>query len=137
MTPHKEAVLKALKWFEEECVRRGVVIRLNQNVDMDYVNSVRPDQVVLAAGAVFAMPPIEGIENAVNGADVIARKIETKPGQNVVVIGGGVGGAELAHRIVLEGGKAAVLEMLPEICRGGEMFHTMLLKDYLKRTPLF
>lgn len=133
MTPHKEAVLKALKWFEEECVRRGVEIRLNQNVDMDYVNSVRPDQVVLAAGAVFAMPPIEGIENAVNGADVIARKIETKPGQNVVVIGGGVAGAELAHRIVLEGGKAAVLEMLPEICRGGEMFHTMLLKDYLNK----
>ena len=29
MTPHKEAVLKALKWFGEECARVGVEIHLN------------------------------------------------------------------------------------------------------------
>ena len=133
MTPHKEVVLKALKWFGEECVRAGVEIHLNQKADMDYVSAVKPDQVVLAAGAVFAMPPIEGIENAVNGADVIARRIPVKEGSNAVVIGGGVAGAELAHRLVLEGCNTAVLEMLPDICNGGELFHTMRLKDFLSK----
>lgn len=133
MTPHKEVVLDALRWFGEEARRAGVEIRLNQAVDMDYVREVAPDQVVLATGAVFAMPPIEGIEHAVNGADVIARRIDAGTGKNVVVIGGGVAGAELAHRLVLEGNTVSVLEMLPEICSGGEMFHTMRLKDYLDR----
>ena len=45
MTPHKESVLDALKWFREECVRAGVDIRLNQTVDMDYVREVKPDQI--------------------------------------------------------------------------------------------
>lgn len=133
LTPHKEVVLDALRWFGEEAERVGVDIRLSQTVDMAYVKSVAPDQVVLATGAVFAMPPIEGIEHAVNGADVIARKIDAGTGKNVVVIGGGVAGAELAHRLVLEGNAVTVLEMLPEICNGGELFHTMRLKDYLDK----
>jgi len=133
MTPHKEAVLKALKWFGEECARVGVEIHLNQSVDLDYVKQIHPDQVVLATGAVFAMPPIDGIEHAVNGADVISRKIDVGTGKDVAVIGGGVAGAELAHRLVLEGNRVTILEMLPDICNGGELFHTMRLKDYLSK----
>ena len=133
MTPHKDVVLKALKWFEEECVRRGVEIRKGTSVDLHYVEEMRPDQIVIAAGAVFAMPPIEGIEHAVNGADVIARRIPVEAGSKVAVIGGGVAGAELAHRLVEEGNEVTVLEMLPDICNGGELFHTMLLKDYLQK----
>lgn len=132
MTPHKESVLKALEWFKAECVRANVEIVLNQEVDLDYVKSVNPDQVVLSTGAVFSMPPIEGIEHAYNGADVIARRVEVPAGSHCVVIGGGIAGAELAHRFVLEGSTAAVLEMLPDICNGGEFFHTMQLKEYLK-----
>lgn len=133
MTPHKEVVLQALDWFIAECGRVGVDIRLNQPVDLDYVKSLAPDQVVLATGAVFSMPPIEGIEHAVNGADVISRKVDVPEGSHAVVIGGGVAGAELAHRFVLEGSNAAVLEMLPDICNGGEFFHTMQLKEYLSQ----
>lgn len=133
MTPHKEVVLDALRWFGEEAARVGVDIRLGQPVNMAYVREVAPDQVVLATGAVFAMPPIEGIQNAVNGADVIARRIDAGTGKHIVVIGGGVAGAELAHRLVLEGNDVTVLEMLPEICNGGELFHTMRLKDYLDK----
>lgn len=48
-----------------------------------------------------------------------------------MIIGDGVAGAELAHRIVLEGSNAAILEMLPDICNGGEVLHTTLLKEYL------
>ena len=133
MTPHKEVVLDALRWFGEEAERVGVDIRLGKDVDADYVREVAADQVVLATGAVFAMPPIPGIEHAVNGADVIARRIEAGNDKNVVVIGGGVAGAELAHRLVLEGNNVTVLEMLPDICNGGELFHTMRLKDYLDK----
>ncbi len=131
MTPHKEAVLKALRWFGEECGRAGVEIRLNQKVDLDYVSQLQPDQVVLATGAVFSMPPIPGIEHAANGADVISRRVDAGTGRDIAVIGGGVAGAELAHRLVLEGNRVTILEMLPEICNGGELFHTMRLKDYL------
>lgn len=133
MTPHKEIVLKALNWFKEECVRAGVEIRTNTDADLAFVRSFAPDQVVLATGAVFAMPPIEGIEHAYNGADVISRKVEVPAGSHAVVIGGGIAGAELAHRFVMEGSSAAVLEMLPDICNGGELFHTMQLKDYLNK----
>lgn len=133
MPPHKESVLDALKWFREECARAGVDIRVDQMVDSEYVKEINPDQVVLATGAVFSMPPIEGIEHAVNGADVISRKIPVGEGKQAVVIGGGVAGAELAHRIVLEGSNAAILEMLPDICNGGEVLHTTLLKEYLNK----
>ena len=45
-------MLNALRWLGEEAARRGVEIQLNQVVDLDYVREIKPDQVVLATGAV-------------------------------------------------------------------------------------
>lgn len=131
MTPFKTEVLRALDWFISETNRVGIDVHLNTKVDLEYIKSVNPDKVVLAMGRVFATPPIEGIEKALCGADVISRKIPIEKDTKVIVVGGGVAGCELAHRLVLEGAKPTVMEMLPELCNGGEMIHSAKLKMYL------
>lgn len=133
MTPHKESVQKALKWFKEETIRCGVDVQLNTKADTELIHEIKPDIVVIATGMRFALPKLDGIENAYNGEDVLSRKIEVGSNKNVVIIGGGVVGSELAHRICMEGSHVTIMEMMPDICVGGEFFHSRLLKDYLHK----
>ena len=133
MTPFKKEVEQALEWFVGETNRCDIDVRLNTNVDLDYIKEVNPDIVVLAMGCEFATPPIEGIEYSVRGDDAIARKVEIGAGKNVAVIGGGVAGCELAHRIALEGSNVTVLEMLPEVCGTGAVIHSTILKTHLQQ----
>lgn len=132
LTPMKKEVGQALGWFKGEVARLGIEVHLNTTVDMDYVKACVPDRVVLAMGNEFATPPIEGIEHTVRGDKAISREVEIGEGKNVIVIGGGIAGSELAHRIVLEGSKVTVMEILPEICVGATVIHSTILRNYIK-----
>ena len=63
----------------------------------------------------------------------IGHKEEMKVGSNVAVIGGGVVGAELSHKLVDEGYEVTIIEMLPEMCNNLEPMHKELLETFLQK----
>lgn len=130
-TPMKQDIVNALEWFKAETERMGVEVRLNTKATLEVLKEIAPDKIVLAMGAIPSCAPIEGVENAVDGWKVIDGEIKVPSGNTAAIIGGGVVGCELAHKLVEEGVDATVLEMLPEVMVGYEFAHRMLLLNYL------
>lgn len=132
-TPFKEDVGKALEWYKAEVNRVDVPVMLNTMVDKEFVHKFAPEKVVLATGFRFVAPSIEGIEHAYNGEDVLSGAVDVGTEKKICIIGGGVVGCELAHKLIENGNKVTVLEMLPEICVGLEFAHRTVLTDYMNR----
>ncbi|MBP2641638.1 MAG: acoL [Firmicutes bacterium] len=78
---------------------------------------INAKNIIIAAGSSNAKPPIEGIDgkNVIDSTQALS--LEKLPGE-IVVIGGGVIGAELACIFNSFGAKVTVLEMLPAIVNG-------------------
>lgn len=89
----------------------NIEVRLNCTVTPDLVRQIAPDAVFAALGAVAVVPPIPGIDSklVITGKDVHGREDEV--GQRVVVIGGGLVGAETAIHLLELGKQVTVVEM--------------------------
>lgn len=129
--PHKQDLGRALEWFRGETARTGVKVVLNTDVKEEELLSGGYEAVVLATGSVPVVPPISGIEKAVESWDILSGKLPIPTGEKILVIGGGVVGAELAHMLCEHECDVTVVEMLPEICRGHQLAHKALLEGYL------
>ncbi|RKZ25233.1 oxidoreductase, partial [bacterium] len=77
------------------------------------------DGVILATGAKPAIPPIEGLEEYF-WAEVLEED-NFFENRKVVIIGGGLIGIEIAHKLAQRNNYVIVVEMLDEIARGMEM----------------
>ena len=78
------------------------------------VEAEAPDAVIVAVGAGFARPSIDGIDLP-HVMTVSEAVLGTKPvGQNVVVCGGGLSGSECAAGLGMAGKKVTVVDILPE-----------------------
>lgn len=107
-------------WYQNELRELGVKIELNKAASAQMIIDEKPDAVVLAVGGEVFMPPaIPGInhEKAVSCVDALEGK---KPiGDNVVIVGGGLVGCEIAMDCVLHGKKVTVVEGLNDILSAG------------------
>lgn len=133
LAPYKAEVAKARDWFVGEAKRTGVQIKTGVEATPDVVAGYKPDSVILATGSTPFTLPIPGADKTLEAWNVLQDKEEMKKGSKVAVIGGGIVGAELSHKLVEEGYDVTIIEMLPEICMGQEPMHKGLLETYLKK----
>lgn len=112
--PRKKEMKDAAKHSRYLATKIGVDIRLNTKVTPQLINKIKPDAFFNATGA-------EEIKLNIPGADlpfvhmshdVLLGKKEISG--NVVVIGGGLVGLEVAEYVSEKGCKTTVLEMLPK-----------------------
>lgn len=118
-------------WQRRQLEQLGVDIRLGVEATREGIDALAPDAVILATGSNPAMPPIPGLrEHGVVAQDVLRGRAEF--GSRVVVIGGGLVGAETAD-FVAEGGSpdVTIVEMLPQIVKDGEPAPTSFLLERL------
>jgi len=91
-------------------------LRLNTPLTKEIVEQEKPDAVILATGSTPMFLPIPGLDNH----DFVKTAIEvlrgkTLYGKNVVVVGGGMTGAETAVFLAVQGCNVTIIEMAPEI----------------------
>ena len=115
LPPHKEELNGLTSYLAGQMKKMGVNVKLGQPVDADAVIKSKPDVVIVATGANPIVPDIEGVnnENVVMVLDVLTGKKEV--GSNVIVVGGGMVGCEVAEFLVGKGKKVTILEMLGRI----------------------
>ena len=110
----KEKDRELLKFYEHELRKSGATVHMN--TEIDNVDRLDADIVVVAIGAKARTLNVPGAERAITAVDYL-NGVEDA-GENVVVIGGGLTGAEIAYDLALQGKKPAVMEMLDWLVSG-------------------
>ncbi|MDO5794959.1 MAG: FAD-dependent oxidoreductase, partial [Turicibacter sp.] len=128
----KEEFTSFLHWQHRQLKKLRVQILLNTNADEELIRLYEPDTLILATGSKHFIPPFKGHDKdiVVNAHDVLSGKVSV--GENVVVIGGGLVGAETADLLSQNGSKVTIIEMLPQIMKDGEASPTFYMKERFK-----
>ena len=111
----KEDILKLIKVLERRVRRAGVNVILNTEVTPDYVKEFNPDALFVAIGSTELRPPIKGLDSDKVVMAIDAELHPEKLGKKVVIIGGGLVGAEGAVGFHHDGKDCTIVEMKPEI----------------------
>ena len=128
----KEQILKLLRQMEQEVRRLPVKLRLNTAVDETVIDEEKPDVLFAATGARPFIPPIPGADNKIvtPGAGLNPASVS---GKQVVIIGGGLVGCELAVELCQCGNKVTVLEYMNAVAQGAPRFHYIALREEMKK----
>ena len=109
----KASMADFLKWLAGQLQKSGVKIKLNALGTRDLIIKENPDALIIAIGSMPVSTSIKGAENAC-GMEKALKNPETL-GEKVVVIGGGLAGAETALSLAARGHKVTILEMTDKI----------------------
>ncbi len=128
--PFRQRLAEVYKYLSVQARKAGATINMNQEVTPAIIDRDKPDAVILAAGALPAMPPIfRGQSNAFLAWDVLRQQAQV--GQNVVVIGGGLVGVGVAEWLSAQGKTVTIVEMLKRIAADAPPFDRMGLMQRL------
>jgi 2,4-dienoyl-CoA reductase (NADPH2) len=122
-----------VRYLKGQMIKHGVDIRLGKKAGASVIEQIKPDVVILATGGLPAAPDIAGINNrkVVKAADLHRQlkfflkfmnprmlrwltKFWMPMGKNVVVIGSGIQGCELAEFLTKRGRKVTIVDTATE-----------------------
>ena len=134
--PFKIGIHKLNLWYQNEMKRLNIPVHMNTTVTADDIKAMGCDAAILTVGSYHFIPKfVQGYDHpkAVVSYDVLMGK--RKVGDNVVVVGGGLTGSELAYDLArYEGKKVTLVEALPDILSSGPAVPQpvdMMLRDLL------
>ncbi|MFC1993671.1 FAD-dependent oxidoreductase [Chloroflexota bacterium] len=109
--PYKDDIEKLRQHLVSQIEQAGVRVEFEE-ATKSYIESGKPDAVIVATGATSLIPNITGVGkgNVVNALDVLAGRREVR--ERVVIVGGGMIGCETAEFLASKGNKVTILEML-------------------------
>jgi 2,4-dienoyl-CoA reductase-like NADH-dependent reductase (Old Yellow Enzyme family)/NADPH-dependent 2,4-dienoyl-CoA reductase/sulfur reductase-like enzyme len=129
---HKESLKRFRDSLETRCRRGGVDIRLNTEATPEYIRELAPDAVICAVGSHAAIPPIEGIGNAIHALEIYDDP--SAVGRKVVMIGGGLIGCETGYWLAEHGHDVHILEMRGGLALDANDSHRRALLPRLEKT---
>lgn len=131
--PFKYEMYQLTETYERLAREAGAEIRLNTEVDKEYVEKEAPDALIIAVGSRPLIPPIRGIdgENVIVVNDYYKKKAECK--DTVVVFGGGLAGCECAIHLGMEGKHVELVEMRDELAPDANVRHRPLLLKEIEK----
>ena len=99
-------------WYERE-IAKYPSIEVKLNTEVKETDAIGADEVVVATGAAAIKLPVKGAEHAIEAIEYLLG--EKKVGENVVIIGGGLTGCEIAYDLYLQGKKPTIVEMKSDL----------------------
>lgn len=135
--PFKEKDKELLRWYERTL--KNTDVRVHLNTEIEDIESLSADIVIVAIGAKARTLPIPGAKRAMTAVDFLDSDQEC--GENVVVIGGGLTGCEIAYELAIKGKKPVIVEATENIisARGICMANSSMLKELLRyhKVPVY
>ena len=126
----KEKDRDLIAWYRREMTKYPIEVKLNTEVTD--ISTLDADEIIVATGSNPVKLPIQGIERGIEAIDFLLGKQEV--GENVVVIGGGLTGCEIAYELYLQGKKPVIVEMQEDLIttKGVCLANTSYLRDFFK-----
>lgn len=133
--PEFKSDLKPLiKYHITQLEKTGVKV-INQEATSAKIKNGKYNAVIVATGSTPINPDVPGIKkkNVVSGLDVLHG---AKTGKNVIVVGGGLVGSEIALMLAKQGKKVTIVEALDRIAEGLSNEMKRAFADMLKELPI-
>ena len=133
---YKDKDRELIDWYRREIENSGVEVKFN--TEIKDVSQINADEIIVATGACAKRPPIKGLEYSVEATEYLNG---TEVGENVVIIGGGLTGCEIAYDLILKGKKPTIVEMKNDliavkgVCLANSSFLREMLAQKDSRTP--
>ncbi|MBQ7309496.1 MAG: FAD-dependent oxidoreductase [Clostridia bacterium] len=127
----KEKDKMLIAWYERE-LKKYPAITVQMNTEVKDIAALGADEVIIATGAKARSIPVKGVERSIQAVDFLLGK---KPvGENVVIVGGGLTGCEIAYELYLQGKKPVIVEMQDDliVTKGVCLANTSYLRDFFK-----
>ena len=129
---HKGDLMTFKDYLIRQVSKNGVDIRLNTTADKYMLESLHPDYVLCAVGSEPIVPPIPGLaENAMTAKQLAS--FEGEVGHEVVLIGGGLSGAEMGLSYAELGHHVTIIEMTSKIAAQANHMHGPAIEETMER----
>lgn len=125
----KEKDKELIEWYRRQIKKLGIPVKFNTAITD--LSSIKSDEIIVATGATARKLPIQGAELAMDAVEYL----DGKPvGQNVVIIGGGLSGCEIAYDLFLKGKTPVIIEMKNDLMaiRGLCLANSSYLRDFFE-----
>lgn len=117
-------------WQNAQIKKLGITVRFHETLT-ENVLAEKPNTIVVAIGGTPFIPPIKGLSDYKLATDVLLGKVDI--GKNVLIVGGGLVGAETAEYLGYNGIHVTLVEMLPQIAKDGESAPSSFLFKNLEK----
>ena len=131
MPSFKEKDRELIEWYRREIENLNIEVKLNTEVTN--IAELKADEVVIATGAKPRyLNHIKGFDKGIEAVDYLLNNDLVK--ENVVVVGGGLTGCEIAYDLFLQGKHPTIVEMkndliaVPGVCLANSSY----LRDFFK-----
>ena len=124
----KEKDRDLIAWYKREIEKLPITVRLQTEVQD--LASLDADEIVIATGAAAKRLPVKGAALAMDAVDYL---LDNKPvGENVVIVGGGLTGCEIAYDLYRKGKKPVIVEMKNDLIavKGVCLANSSYLRDF-------
>ena len=126
----KEKDRMLIEWYRKQIAKLPIEVKFNTEVkDLSEIDA---DEIVIATGATPKKARIPGFEKTIEACDYLLS--DKNVGDNVVIIGGGLTGCEIAYELSLNDKHPVIVEALndlmatPKLCLANSSY----LRDYFK-----
>ena len=126
----KEKDRALIAWYRREITKYPIEVKLN--TEITDTEELEADEIIVATGAKANRIPVPGAGRCVQAIDFLLGQRQV--GKNVIIIGGGLTGCEIAYELFLQGKNPTIVEMqddlitTPGIC----LANTSFLRDFFK-----
>lgn len=129
LPPNKKSLKRIIDFYKNE-ISESEINFINEEATEETILKKSYNGIVMATGAVPNIPHIKGLKDYY-WTEFLEDEYLPK-NKNVLVIGGGLIGLEVASKLVDNNNKVYIVEMLEEIARGMEMIEKALTVKKLK-----
>ena len=125
----KEKDKELIEWYRRKMKLLDIEIKFNTEVTD--LKTLDADEIIIATGAKARKLNIPGIEKAIEAVDYLNGK---EVGENVIVIGGGLSGCEIAYDLYKKGKKPCIIEARNDlmVANNLSLANTSYLRDFFK-----
>lgn len=129
LPPKKESLKEIVDYYINELAAFDIPL-INEEATTEKLNALNYDGIIMASGAIPAVPPIKGLKEYY--WTEFLNDDQLPKNEKVMVVGGGLIGLEVASKLLEGNNQVLIVEMRDELALGMEMIEKALTVKRLK-----
>lgn len=125
---------KLTQYYTQEIANSDIHLHMNHNINSTDIKNINPDHIIIATGAIAGIPDIPGLER---NQIVFARDAfhkDFQPDGDVLILGGGLVGTELAITLKEKAERILLVEQTAQLCSNAFLANKMHLIKLLEES---